>query len=313
MRQAAAVSGTWIDRATAGIAVVVAGTALLSACGGNLDNNAPAANTTVVLATPADALRELGNTAVAAGLLQLPSSFSCASGSDDITGSGSKTRAFVYFTGFSGSVNFQVNDYAGCVSGGTTLNGILEAGATADGSYSYAVRGTPETPLLQQSDNAGGVVVSVAESLLGTTETHVFGTQTETRSGLETVTTQTPVGASAPSYKGSFAIGINGPTFDLLLDSSGNGGNGSETIAGAYTYASTTCSGGVVTATTPSALLLTPSSSGNYPAGGVLTLSSGPGSVTYTFGPSGATLSGSVSGSLSSAQVQQAFGSGSGC
>ncbi|HWY23699.1 MAG TPA: hypothetical protein VNX47_02205, partial [Nevskia sp.] len=106
-----------------------------------------------------------------------------------------------------------------------------------------------------------------------------------------------------------------GPTFDVLSDSSGNGGNGSRTIAGNYTYASTICSGGTATVATPSALLLTPSSDGSYhyATGGTLSLNSGSSAVTYTFSGSGAALSGSVSGSLSSSEVQQAFSAGSGC
>jgi len=291
---------------------------LLAGCGGNLDNSQPGSDA-VSLATPADALRELGNTAYAASLLQSPSSYSCTSGAATVTSSGSTTRSFVYFTEFTGTVNYAITAYSDCVdSSGVTVDGDLEAGASSDSSYSFAIYGSPNTavPLILQSSgtSSSGSAVNIAQSLLGTIETHLISsTQSEFRSGLETASEQTPQSGGGASYQGSFSIGVQGPTFDLISDSSG--GTGSETIAGNYSYSSSLCSGGSVTLATPTAspLLLSPSASGSYPTGGALTLSSGANAVTYTFSASGASLSGSISGSLSSAQVQQAFGSGSGC
>jgi len=288
---------------------------LLAACGGGTLDSNQAPSTTVSLATAADALRELGNTAYAVGLLQLSLSSMCSSGTYTVA-TGSTTRSFAYFTGVTEAVSFAVNDYSGCVeSGNPTLTGVAEAGATDDGSYSFVVRGSYSTaaPLQVQSSgtNGSGAAVNIARSELGTVETHVISaTQSEIRSGLQTSIVQTPQGGGAAD-DGNFSVGVNGPTFDVMVDSSGDG---SETIAGAYSYSSSVCSGGIVTAATPSALLLTPSTGGTlYASGGVLTLSSGANTVTYTFNSSGATLSGSISGSLSSTQVEQAFATGSGC
>jgi hypothetical protein len=289
--------------------------ALLAGCGGgNLQNSS--ASAAVPLLTAADALRELGNAAAAARLAQAPLPGACSSGADNIVGPASKPRSFVYFSNFSGSVTYETHNYSACVDGGLTYDGVLESGATADGAYAYAVRGSSTAVLLIRSTvSSGGATLDAAQSQVGTVETHVSGTQTELRSGLESRTEQTPQGASSPSYKSAMAIGVDGPTFDVLDDSSGNGGNGSETLAGAYSYSSSLCSGGSAAVTTPSALLLQASTDGSYhyPAGGSLSISSGNSAVTYSFSASGAALSGSVSGSLSSSQVQQAFNAGSGC
>lgn len=290
---------------------------LLAGCGsGNLGGSS--GSTTVALATTADALRELGNTLNAARLAQTALPGACSSGADNIAGPFSKSRNFVYFTGFTGTVVYENHNYSACVNNGLTYDGLLEAGTTSDKAYTYAVRGSQTAVLLLRSSgtDGGGVPVSIGQSQIGTIETHVISSsQTEVRSGLESRTERTPQSGGSPTYQGNLSIGVDGPTFDILIDSSGNGGNGSETIAGNYSYSSTLCSGGSVSATTPGALLLTPSADGSfhYATGGTLSLSSGTGSVTYTFSGSGATLSGSVSGSLSSSQVQQAFSAGSGC
>jgi len=294
---------------------------LLAGCGGSdIGGTSQPDSGAVPLATATDALRELGNTIAAVRLVQTPLPGACSSGSDTIAGPASKSRAFVYYSTFTGTVVYETHNYSACVqsSNATTLDGLLEAGTTADGAYTYAVRGSPTAVLLVRSSgvDGGGTAVSIAQSLVGTTETHIVSdTQSEVRSGLQTKKTQTPASSSNPTYQNLFAVGVNGPTFDVLSDSSGNGGNGSETIAGSYTYDSTACSGGTALAATPSALLLTLSSDGSYSyaTGGALTVSAGANSVTYTFSTAGATLSGSISGSLSSSEVQQAFGVGSGC
>jgi hypothetical protein len=285
--------------------------ALLAGCGGG--DLQGSGISSVALATSADALRELGNAANAAKLVQTALPGACSSGSDTIGGPASKSRSFGYFTAFSGTVTYETHNYSACVDNGTTYDGLLESGATADGSYSYAVRGSPTAVLLTRSTSGSGVLL--AQSMVGTVETHVSGTQTERRAGLDTSSSQTPAGASSPSDKGSFFVGVEGPTYDVLIDSAGNGGNGSETLAGGYNYNSSLCSGGAASVTTPSALLLQPSSdnSYSYPTGGSLSISSGSSTVSYSFSAAGATLSGSVSGTLSAAQVQQAFSSGSGC
>ncbi len=300
--------------------VAAAVAVLLGGCGGGSLNSGASGNGPVALATAADALRELGNTLNAARLAQTALPGACSSGADNIAGPLSKPRSFVYFTGFTGTVVYENHNYAACVDNGVTYDGLLEAGATSDGAYTYAVRGSQTAVLLLRSNGtgSGGVPVSIGQSEVGTIETHVISSsQTEIRSGLESKTEQTPQSGGSPSYTGTLSIGVPpaGPTFDVLTDSSGNGGNGSETIAGGYSYTSTVCSGGDVTVTTPGTLLLTPSADGSYhyASGGTLSLSSGTGSVTYTFSASGATLSGSVSGSLSSSEVQQAFSAGSGC
>jgi hypothetical protein len=287
---------------------------LLAGCGsGNLQNGSGGG--AVSLATTGDALRELGNAVSAAKLAQMPMPGACSSGSDSIGGPATKSRSFVYFTGFTGTVTYETHNYSACTVDGATYDGLIEAGATADSSYSYTVRGAATAVLLIRSTtSSGGATLDVAQSQVGTIETHVAGTQTEVRSGLENRISQTPQGSSNPSYRGDLNIGVDGPTFDVLVDSSGNGGNGSETIAGGYNYGSSLCSGGSATVGTPSALLLqTAADGGHYPVGGTLSIGSGSSSVTYSFSGSGATLSGSVSGTLSTAQVQQAFASGSGC
>ncbi len=294
---------------------------LLAGCGGSdIGGTSQPDSGAVPLATTADALRELGNTIAAVRLVQTPLPGACSSGGDTVTGPASKSRAFVYYNTFTGTVVYETHNYSACVqsSNATTLDGLLEAGATADGAYAYAVRGSPTAVLLVRSSgvDGSGTTVSIAQSLVGTIETHtISGTQSEVRSGLQTQKTQTPTSGGSATYQNLFAVGVNGPTFDVLSDSSGNGGNGSETIAGSYNYNSTVCSGGTALAATPSALLLTPSADGSYryATGGTLTVSAGANSVSYTFSASGATLSGSVSGSLSSSEVQQAFGTGSGC
>jgi len=293
---------------------------LLAGCGGSdIGGTSQPDSGAVPLATATDALRELGNTIAAVRLVQTPVPGACSSGNDVITGPASKSRAFVYYSPFTGTVVYETHNYSACVqSSGTTLDGLLEAGATSDSAYTYAVRGSSTAVLLLRSSgiDGSGTAVNIEQSLVGTIETHILsGTQSEVRSGLQTKKQQTPTSSSTPTYQNLFAVGVNGPTFDVLSDSSGNGGNGSETIAGSYTYNSTACSGGTALAATPSTLLLTPSSDGSYhyATGGALSVSAGGNSVTYTFSATGATLSGSVSGSLSSSEVQQAFGVGSGC
>jgi hypothetical protein len=287
---------------------------LLGGCGGG-NLGSPTASSTVPLATPADALRELGNVASAARLAQAPLPGACSSGGDDIVGPNSKPRSFVYFSGFSGSVVYETHNYSACVDNGLTYDGLLEAGATSDNAYRYAVRGSPTAVLLIRSSGTdrNGMAVSIGQSQVGTIETHVSGSQTEVRAGLQGKSEQTPQSGGPPSYQGALSIGVSGPTFDVLTDSSGNGGNGSQTIAGAYSYGSTLCSGGDAAVSTASPLLLTSAAGGSYPTGGTLTVSSGDSTVTYTFSGAGAALSGSVSGALSSSQVQQAFSAGSGC
>lgn len=294
-------------------AAATAAVLLLSGCGGG-NLGAPAESTAVPLATAADALRELGNVLGAAHLAQTRLPGACSSGADNIAGPLGKSRSFVYFSGVTATVTYETHNYSACVDGNITYDGLLEAGANSDGSYAYAVRGSQTAVLLlRTTGTSGGVAVDIGQSQVGTVETHVAGTQTEVRAGLLSKTEQTPQSSGTPSYQGALTIGVTGATFDVLSDSSGNGGNGSETIAGGYSYNSTLCSGGDVAVTTPSVLLLSPASGGSYATGGTLTVTSGSSSVTYTFSNSGATLSGSVSGSLSSSQVQQAFGSGSGC
>jgi hypothetical protein len=289
--------------------------ALLAGCGGG-DLQDGSGSTPVTLQSTADALRELGNVAAAVKLAQTPLPGACSSGSDSIAGPAMQTRNFVYFSGVSATVTYETHNYSACVAGGTTYDGLLQDGANADGSYSYAVRGSSTgVLLLRGTTTSNGATLDVAESEVGTIETHVSGTQTEQRAGLESNTAQTPQGSNTASYKGALWLGVEGPTFDVLVDSSGNGGQGSETIAGGYNYNSNLCSGGSASVATPSALLLQASTDNSYtyPGGGTLSISSGSSTVTYSFSTSGATLSGSVSGTLSAAQVQQAFGSGSGC
>jgi len=296
---------------------IVVGTlaALLAGCGGG-DLQGASGPGPVALNSATDALRELGNAAAAARLAQTPLPGACSSGTDAIVGPATKSRSFVYFTGFSGSVTYETHNYSACVDNGLTYDGLLEAGATGDGAYTYAVRGSSSAVLLVRSTlSSGGTTLEMAQSQLGTIEVHTTGAQTEVRSGLQSRVEQTPQGASSPSYSGAMTIGVDGPTFDVLTDSAGNGGNGSQTLAGAYSYSSSRCSGGKAEVATPSALLLQPAPDGSspYPTGGTLTISSGNSVVTYRFSEAGATLSDSVSGSLSSSQVQQAFSSGSGC
>lgn len=288
---------------------------LLGGCGGG-NLGTPTGSSAVALATPADALRELGNVVSAARLAQAPLPGACSSGADNIVGPNSKSRSFAYFTGFTASVVYEIHNYSACVDNSLTYDGLLEAGATSDNAYRYAVRGSSTAVLLTRSSGTdrNGVPVNSGQSQVGTVETHVSGSQTESRAGLESKSEQTPQSGGSPSYQGALSVGVSGPTFDVLTDSSGNGGNGSQTIAGSYAYSSTLCSGGSAAVTTPAALLLAPAPDGSlYPTGGTLTLSSGDSTVTYSFSGSGATLSGSVSGSLSSSQVQQAFSAGSGC
>lgn len=296
-------------RPTAALALL-----LLGGCGGG-NLGSPTAGGMVPLTTPADALRELGNVVSAARLAQAPLPGPCSSGADNIVGPNSKSRSFVYFTGFSGGVVYETHNYSACVDNGFTYDGLLEAGATSDNAYRYAVRGSSTAVLLARSSGTdrNGVPVSIGQSQVGTVETHVSGSQTEVRAGLESKSEQTPQSGGSPSYQGALSVGVSGPTFDVLTDSSGNGGNGSQTIAGAYSYNSTLCSGGDATVATTSPLLLTPGPGGSYPTGGTLSVTSGGNTVTYTFSGGGAALSGGVSGSLSSSQVQQAFSAGSGC
>jgi hypothetical protein len=285
---------------------------LLAACGGGGLQSTPASQA-VTLASAADALRELGNTAAAVRLLQTPIPGPCSSGNDAVTGPASKSRSFVYFSGVTETVVYQSNDYLNCgQTGGTTLSGFLEDGASSDSSYTYAVYGSESEVLLVDSSatNSSGVAVTVAQNLVGTIETNIVSsTQSEIRSGMETTTQQAPQSGGAPTYNASFSVGVPSPAFDLVSDS----GSGTETITGGYAYSSSSCSGGSVTVATPTALQLTVDGSNSYATGGVLTLTSGSATVTYTFSASGAALSGSISGSLSTSQVQQAFSAGSGC
>jgi hypothetical protein len=238
----------------------------------------------------------------------------CASGSDQVS-SGSKSRTFSNFS-FSGSVNYSLDSYHRCAntSNGTTttLDGLLETGGTADGVYNYALLGDLNAgntiTVFTDGNDANGTPLHTELDLFGPIESQSSSTSLDTRSNLfATLFASQPQG----SYDGSFQIGNNSSVYDVI------GSSTSLSVAGPYAYASTVCTGGAVTVTTPTTLVLGTTSAGSgLPVGGVLTISTGSNnsSVSYSFNSDGsATLTGSISGTISAATVGSLLQNGTSC
>lgn len=254
--------------------------------------------------------------ALAARTVQQPhaSDPNCAVGGSDTVSSGSKSRAFDFFT-VTTTVNYTLDQYSNCAnsSNGTTTteDGQLESGATADSSYQYLVLGNlpanDTITVYTDGVDSNNVPLHTQQDYYGLVEGNAVDAGLDMRSNVfSTLFASQP---NQPDYDGSFQIGDNSGVYEVIRGSS------TLNIGGTYAYASTACVGGAVTVTTPTTVGLGSTSAGSgLPVSGSLGLSSGHNAVTLTFNSDGsATLSGSVSGTISAADVGRILQSGTSC
>jgi hypothetical protein len=238
----------------------------------------------------------------------------CAAGGSDSVSSGSKSRAFSYFT-VTATVNYTLDQYSGCAntSSGTTTtqDGQLESGANADSSYQYLALGnlpaSDTITIYTDGVDASNVPLHTQQDYYGLIEANNGSGGLDMRSNVFST-----LFASQPNqadYDGSFQIGDDSGVYEVIR------GGSSLNIGGTYAYASTACFGGAVTVTTPATLGLGATAAGSgLPVSGSLGLSSGRNAVTLTFNSDGsATLSGSVSGTISAADVGRILQNGTAC
>lgn len=238
----------------------------------------------------------------------------CTAGGNDAVSSGSKQRAFNFFS-FSGTVAYTTDSYHGCANASngttTTLDGFQENGATSDSAYQYSVLGdlnaSNTITVYVDGPDANNRPLHTQQDFLGLIEGNEVGAGLDMRSNLfSTLFASQP---NQPDYDGSFQIGDNRGVYEVIR------GSDSLNIGGTYAYASTACRGGAVTVTTPAVVGLgTTSAGGGLPVSGQLTLTSGQNAVTYSFNSDGsATLTGSVSGTISAADVGSLLQNGTSC
>jgi hypothetical protein len=327
---------------------------LLAACGGGGDEGiGPPPSGAAQLRTVDDATRELGNVSTTVDLTDLSSgtpaarpagsarSFgavavahrfggsamqaravqapqavtSCPTGgTDNATDTSSKSYAFSYFN-TSATVNFRTHNYSGCASTAndgtvTTLDNQLEAGSTSDAVMGYIQSGAGNTPFrVRTTLNNNGQIFTTDQNLLGTIQLSNGQASTDNRAVLDTTLRVTQTGHT--DYMGSFALAPDTGFYSVVS------GQSSIAINGVYAYSSnvTGCGGGTLTTATPTPLSLGQTSAGSsFPIDGVLRITTGNDSVSFTFNADGsATLSGCVSGSLSAGEVGQILQNGSTC
>lgn len=238
----------------------------------------------------------------------------CGAGGSDAVASGSKSRAFNFFT-VTTTVNYTLNQYSGCANASngttTTQDGQLESGITADSSYQYLVLGdlpaNATITVYTDGVDSNNVPLHTQQDYYGLVEANAVSAGLDMRSNVfSTLFASQP---NQPDYDGSFQIGDDSGVYEVIR------GGSSLNIGGTYAYASTACVGGAVTVTTPTTLGLGTTSAGSgLPVSGSLGLSSGHNAVTLSFNSDGsATLSGSVSGTISAADVGRILQSGTSC
>lgn len=238
----------------------------------------------------------------------------CTAGGGDAVGSGSKSRSFLYFT-VGTTVNYRTDRYYNCANNNngtiTTQDGLLETGTSTDSAYTYVAEGDLNAgnslSVIEDGPDANNIPLHTQQDFFGLIEGQAGGGGLDMRSNLfSTLFASQP---HQPDYDGSFQIGSRGGVYEIFSSSN------SLDIGGTYAYASTACSGGAVTVSTPVTLGLGSTSAGSgLPVSGVLSISSGNNSLSYSFNPDGsATLSGSVSGTISAADVGRILQNGTSC
>jgi hypothetical protein len=299
--------------------------ALLAGCGGGGGGADSGASGGVPLTTRSDALREMGNFALA----MLPATVASASasaraqsgtaapsrlgpahprtrveantaetcnegGTQDDMG-GSKSRTFVYFP-TTVSMDYQRTLYSNCGQNGgadsdgntqiRTFDGVEEIGYDR-GPYFYLQFGSSDAPFKETDiiKNPAGVITSSVQIQGSELLEVAYSSPTESRLSRSISVIQDQPAA----FTGNFATGGSNGYFDALADRTGQ--IPVYTVGGTFGYSSSPsgCSGGEITLQTLQPLEI-PDGDGSTlsnPVGGSIRIGSGTGSVTIAFNTDG--------------------------